>query len=113
MNRLDRAIAAVSPRWAYKRAAWRRGMAVFDSGSVDRLSLNWNPATGWDEQRVRMERERIRARAQDMERNSDIGKAILAAFQRGVIGEGLALQSKAEGGAAENDYAPVERVDES
>ncbi|BFH14987.1 phage portal protein [Paenibacillus melissococcoides] len=101
MNRLDRAIAAVSPRWAYKRAAWRRGMAVFDSGSVDRLSLNWNPATGWDEQRVRMERERIRARAQDMERNSDIGKAILAAFQRGVIGEGLALQSKAEGGAAE------------
>lgn len=101
MNRLDRAIAAVSPRWAYKRAAWRRGMAVFDSGSVDRLSLNWNPQSGWDEQRVRMERERIRARAQDMERNGDIGKAILAAFQRGVIGEGLALQSKAEGGAAD------------
>ncbi|MEW9106285.1 phage portal protein [Paenibacillus sp.] len=101
MNVFDRAIAAVSPRWAYKRAAWRRGMAVFDSGSVDRLSLNWNPQSGWNEQRVRMERERIRARAQDMERNSDIGKAILAAFQRGVIGEGLALQSKAEDGTAE------------
>lgn len=101
MNVFDRAIAVVSPRWAYKRAAWRRGMAVFDSGSVDRLSLNWNPQSGWNEQRVRMERERIRARAQDMERNSDIGKAILAAFQRGVIGEGLALQSKAEDDTAE------------
>ncbi|WII39690.1 phage portal protein [Paenibacillus thiaminolyticus] len=101
MNAFDRAIAAVSPRWAYKRAAWRRGMAVFDSGSVDRLSINWNPQSGWNEQRLRIERERIRARAQDMERNSDIGKAVLAAFQRGVIGEGLALQSKAEDSMAE------------
>ncbi|MCY7485806.1 phage portal protein [Paenibacillus alvei] len=96
MNVFDRAIAVISPSWAYKRAAWRRGMAVFDSGSVDRLSLNWNPQAGWHEQRVRMERERIRARAQDMERNGDIAQAVLKAFRRGVIGEGLAMQSKVD-----------------
>jgi lambda family phage portal protein len=94
MNWLDRSIAAVSPRWAYKRMAWRTGMDVFDAGSRGRLNHNWNPSQAPNEQKKAAERSLIRARAQDMERNSDIGGAILSAFERNVVGTGIMLQAK-------------------
>lgn len=94
MNWLDRSIAAVSPRWAYKRMAWRTGMDVFDSGSRGRLNHNWNPSQTPNEHMKAAERALIRARAQDMERNSDIGGAILSAFERNVVGTGIMLQAK-------------------
>ncbi|MDY7990678.1 phage portal protein [Paenibacillus polymyxa] len=94
MNWLDRSIAAVSPRWAYKRLAWRSGMEVFDAGSRGRINHNWNPSQSPNEHMKATERSLIRARAQDMERNSDIGGAILSAFDRNVVGTGITLQSK-------------------
>ncbi|MGG1650118.1 phage portal protein [Paenibacillus sp. NRS-1780] len=94
MSWLDRSIAAISPRWAYKRMAWRTGMDVFDSGSRGRLNHNWNPSQTPNEHMKATERSLIRARAQDMERNSDIGGAIISAFERNVIGTGIMLQAK-------------------
>ncbi len=94
MNWLDRSIAAIAPSWAYKRLAWRTGMEVFDSGSRGRVNHNWNPSATPNEHMKAAERSLIRARAQDMERNSDIGGAILSAFERNVIGTGIMLQSK-------------------
>lgn len=94
MNWLDRAIAIFSPRWAYKRMAWRSGMDLFDSGSRGRLNANWNPAQKFDQFRMARERAVIRARAQDMERNSDLAAAVLSAFDRNVVGSGLVLQAK-------------------
>ncbi len=94
MNWIDRSIATISPRWAYKRMAWRSGMEVFDAGSRGRLNQGWNPAQAPNEFRTASERSLIRARAQDMERNADIGGAILSVFERNVIGTGFMLQSK-------------------
>lgn len=94
MNWLDRAIAILSPRWAYKRMAWRSGMDLFDSGGRGRLNANWNPSMTFDRFRIARERETIRARAQDMERNSDLAAAVLSAFDRNVVGSGCVLQAK-------------------
>ncbi|MFJ2044532.1 phage portal protein [Paenibacillus taichungensis] len=94
LNWFDRSIAAISPRWAYNRAAWRSGMSVFDSGSRGRLNHGWNPSASPNEQQKRGERALIRARAQDLEHNSDIVGGILNAFERNVIGTGIMLQSK-------------------
>lgn len=97
MNWLDRTIAAISPQWAYKRVAWRSGMdALYDSGSRGRTNTNWNPQQSADENRLRAERDLIRARARDLERNSDIAESIISAFERHVVGSGMTLQSKAE-----------------
>lgn len=91
---LDRAIGAISPKWAYKRMAWRSGMGLFDSGDRGRLNQNWNPASSFDQNRMAAERGLIRARAQDMERNSDIAGAIITAFERNVVGDGMTLQAR-------------------
>lgn len=94
MNWLDRSIAAISPRWAYKRLAWRNGMSVFDAGGRGRLNHGWNPSAAPNEQLKQAERALIRARAQDLEHNSDIAAGILQAFERNVTGTGIMLQAK-------------------
>jgi lambda family phage portal protein len=94
LNWLDKSIAAVSPRWAYKRLAWRNGMGVFDAGNRGRLNQGWNPSSAPNEQRKQAERTLIRVRAQDLEHNSDIAAGILQAFDRNVAGTGIMLQAK-------------------
>lgn len=94
LNWLDRTIAMVSPSWAYKRLAWRNGMSVFDAGGRGRLNQGWNPSASPNEQQKRGERALIRARAQDLEHNSDIAGGILQAFERNVTGTGIMLQAK-------------------
>ncbi|MCM3129008.1 phage portal protein [Paenibacillus provencensis] len=94
MNWLDRSIAAVSPRWAYKRAAWRDAMNVFDAGGRGRLNQGWNPSVGPNEWKKASERSTLRARAQDLENNSDLTAGILQAFNRNVVGTGIMLQAK-------------------
>lgn len=95
MSRIERAIETISPKWAYKRQAWRRGVeTLYDAAARDSLSYNWNPSLSFTEQKARMERELVRSRAQDMERNEDITQSILKAFRRGVVGNGISMQPK-------------------
>ncbi|MDU0332549.1 hypothetical protein RW092_20470 [Paenibacillus sp. 3LSP] len=67
MNWLERSISMVSPRWAYKRMAWRSGMSIFDAGDRGRLNSNWNPSMTPNENMNQAQRSLIRARAQDLE----------------------------------------------
>lgn len=95
MKWLERTIATISPQWAYKRMAWRSGMdALYDGASRGRLQMNWNPSATVDENRARADRELLRARARDLERNSDIAESIITAFERNVVGSGMVLQVK-------------------
>ncbi|GIO33117.1 phage portal protein [Paenibacillus albilobatus] len=94
LNWLERSIATISPQWAYKRMAWRSAVSAFDGGSTGRLNRNWNPGTEGYDKISQGERTRIRLRAQDLERNSDIAGAILLAFDRNVVGGGMMLQAK-------------------
>lgn len=95
MSWLDRAIGFFSPSWAYRRTAWRMALRGFyDAGNLDRLNSGWVPVNATAEQTDRSQRDLIRARARDLERNSDIAEAIIGSFERNVIGTGMRVQSK-------------------
>ncbi len=100
MNKLsfiDSIISFISPKWAAERMAWRSALTGYDSGNLNRGNDGWIPATGTAEQIAQGERTRIRARARDLERNSDIANAVISAFERNVIGaKGFILQAKAK-----------------
>ena len=100
MNWIDRAIGFVSPEWGARRVAWRnvleeRGMG-YDAGNFDRLNANWRVLNESAEYTDRNNRDTVRARARDLERNSDMMNSVIGAFKRNVFGAGYTLQPKTE-----------------
>lgn len=97
MNWLDKGIGLISPKWGYKRAAWRQSLRGFyDSGGTDRLNSGWTTVNATAEQADKAQRDIIRARARDLERNSDIAEAIIGPLERNVVGTGIKLQAKVQ-----------------
>ncbi|MCD8348800.1 MAG: phage portal protein [Lachnospiraceae bacterium] len=99
MSWLDSFINFLSPEWGAKRAAWRNAyqdMRNYDAGDGSRLNAGWRTANFSAEVTDRTSRDRIRARARDLERNSDIMNSVLGAYKRNVIGTGFALQAKTQ-----------------
>ncbi|OLN21410.1 phage portal protein [Domibacillus antri] len=97
MGWLDKAIALVSPESAYRREAWRKAyeeIRNYDAGANDHLNAGWRVVNATAEQTDSVYRETIRARARDLERNSDIQESIVGAFERNVVGNGFKLQAK-------------------
>ncbi|WP_026486692.1 phage portal protein [Caldanaerobius polysaccharolyticus] len=104
MNWLDKAISVFSPAWAYRRVAWRNALRGFyDSGEIDRLNSRWTTINATAEQTDQGQRDIIRARARDLERNSDIAEAIIGAFERNVVGAGIRVQAKVTKDNGEED----------
>lgn len=100
MKALERLIGVLSPKWATQREAWRQSLDVarnYDAGKYDRLNSGWTPI--WNqsaEMTDKAYRDNIRARARDLERNSDIANGIISAWVRNIAGRGLTLQAKTE-----------------
>lgn len=67
-----------------------------DGGSMERTNQNWTPVGGTGEEINGLSREMIRARARDLERNSDNVAAVADAMERGVVGTGIKLQAKVQ-----------------
>lgn len=104
VNWLDSAITFLSPEWGARRAAWRstcNELRNYDAGNDSRLNAGWRAANYSAEATDRGSREYVRARARDLERNSDVMNSVLGAFKRNVVGTGYQLQSKT-GKAATN-----------
>ncbi len=78
------------------REAWRflRGLPPYDGGSLDRRNSGWSPIDGTGEAVNQLSRDLVRARARDLERNSDTVCAIIEALERNVVGSGIKLQAK-------------------
>ena len=96
MNWLDSAIAFISPEWGAKRAAWRNNyeeIRNYDAGSNGRLNAGWRVTNNSAEMTDRMSRDTVRARARDLERNSDITESVILAYKRNVVGRGFTLQA--------------------
>ena len=66
------------------REAWRflRGLPPYDGGSLDRRNSGWSPIDGTGEAVNQLSRDLVRARARDLERNSDTVCAIIEALER-------------------------------
>jgi len=96
-NFLDRVIGAFSPETAARREAWRQYLEQvrsYDAGETGRLNHNWPAVDDTAEHQDEPYRDRVRARARDMERNSDIMNAVVSSFVRNVYGKGFTLRPK-------------------
>lgn len=95
-NWLDNLIGWFSPEWGAKRDAWRSVMEEnrhYDAGSSSRLNANWSAVNQSAENTDRYSRDMVRARARDLERNSDMMNSIISPFVRNVVGKGFILQA--------------------
>ena len=94
MNIIDRVIGWFSPQRGYARAAWRDELRNYDAGDGSRLNMNWRAINSSAEQTDRYSRDTVRARARDLERNSDMLNALIGAFGRNIVGGGFTLQAE-------------------
>lgn len=66
----------------------------YDAADNRRLNRNWTVYNVPAEQENTFSRDTLRARARDLEQNSDLANAIIQARERNVIGAGYTLQAK-------------------
>lgn len=100
MGFLDNIVAAISPETAYRREAYRQAYDMlrnnYDAASHDRGGQNWRSTNASAETTDRYSRDEVRARARDLERNSDIMNSVVGAFKRNVVGGGYHVQVKTD-----------------
>lgn len=100
MGLIDNIVALFSPAAAYKREAYRQAYeelrSSYDAGSYDKSNRNWRVSNSSAEITDRYSRDGVRARARDLERNSDIMNSVVGAFKRNIIGGGYHVQVKTE-----------------
>lgn len=97
MNWLDNIISFFSPEWGARREAWRQNleeMRNYDAGDYSRGNANWRVMNQSAEYTDKYSRDNVRARARDLERNSDMMNSVIGAYKRNVIGGGYTLQTK-------------------
>nr|DAI56637.1 MAG TPA: portal protein, lambda family [Caudoviricetes sp.] len=69
-------------------------MRSYDAGDYSRGNVNWRVTNQSAEYTDKYSRDNVRARARDLERNSDMMNSVIGAYKRNVIGGGYILQSK-------------------
>lgn len=110
---LERIIGWVSPETAYKREAWRQALEQvrnYDAGNYSRVNSHWIATNQSAEYTDRYERDTVRARARDLERNSDLMNAVAGPFVRNVVGKGLVLQAETENEALNEQIEKLWKV---
>lgn len=96
MGILENMIGWISPEWGARREAWRQYLGElrhYDAGVYDRLNSGWMAANQSAEYTDRYSRDIVRARARDLERNSDMMASVIGPFVRNTVGSGYVLQS--------------------
>ena len=110
MNWLDNIIGFISPSIAAKREAWRQYLDEqrnYDAGNYDRLNAGWIAYNQSAEQTDRYSRDVIRARARDLERNSDMANSVIGAYRRNVVGHGWTLRARTDSEALNKQIQEV------
>lgn len=95
-NFLDSIIGFISPEAGARREAWRKNLEElrhYDAGNYDRLNAGWIAYNQSAEQTDRYSRDTVRARARDLERNSDMANSVIGAYKRNIVGLGITLQA--------------------
>ena len=95
MSFLNRMLLPLAPRLACRREAWRLlARSAYTAEDASPRSAGWDRTNRTGEAANQAGRDVIRARARDLERNSDVMEAILGAMERNVVGTGFVLQAK-------------------
>lgn len=91
MNPLDRILAAISPRLAFRRLQYRELIAYYDAAKPSRyrrqVVADPSPDTS-----ARFGRAKLRALARDLERNHDIARGLLNVMVASIVGRGIAVE---------------------
>lgn len=93
MNMLDRALNWLDPKLGYMRIAWRNAMRGYQAGGMDRGSDGWMPVNAKSEQMNQPQRDIIRAKARDCERNRDIVGGPIGVLERNIVSTGFRAQA--------------------
>lgn len=100
MNFIDNVVALFSPQAAYKREIYRQAYdnirSSYDAGSYDKSNRNWRVTNTSAELTDRYSRDDVRARARDLERNSDIMNSVVGAYKRNIVGGGYHVQVRTD-----------------
>ena len=91
---IEKAIAAISPRWACSRAFYAESLRAYEAGEVTRFNDGWIPINEDTENTDKTQRDLIKARARYLERNSDIAGAAVGGIVRNVVGTGIKPQAR-------------------
>ncbi len=97
MNILDNLISFFNPEWGAKREAWRQyseAIRNYDAAGYGNGNANWRVVNQTAEITDRYNRDTVRARGRDLERNSDMLNAVISPFKRNVYGSGYTLRAK-------------------
>lgn len=93
---IERAIAAISPEWACRRAAYSEYLRAYEAGEVNRFNDGWTPINADTENTDKTQRDLIKARARYLEGNSDIAEAAVGGIVRNVVGVGIKPQARTD-----------------
>lgn len=99
MSFIDSIVAFFSPQAAYEREIYRQAydsLRNYDAGSYDKSNQNWRVSNTSAELTDRYSRDSVRARARDLERNSDIMNSVVGAYKRNVVGGGYHVQVRTD-----------------
>lgn len=99
MDLIGSVLSTIAPRRAADYFLWKQYAAAcrnYDAGDRGRLNAGWRASNQSAELTDRGYRDTVRARARDLERNSDVLGSILGAFERNVVGPGMQLQAKTD-----------------
>jgi lambda family phage portal protein len=94
LNFIDRIVAFFSPRAGCLRAYYREELASrnYDAARRDRFGGWVPPRNATPEETDAPHRSLLKARARDLERNSDVTGGILSSLERNVVGNGITPQ---------------------
>lgn len=96
-------MSILAPKWAAQREAWRQTYEMlrdsersYDAGKFDRANKNWIATNESAEMTDSPYRDTLRARARDLERNSDLFMSQVHPWIRNVVGKGYVLEAKTD-----------------
>lgn len=105
-NWFKRVLMEVAPGMARRRVEEKLlCRAYYSAAETGRRKDGWTTTNGTAEQLNRGDRDRIRARARDLERNDDLYKGIIKDLERNVVSRGIILQANVSGQDGEEDDA--------
>ena len=113
MNWLDSAIGWINPELGYKRECFRQALGEkrsYDAATHDRQNTNWRAVNLSGEYTDRYSRETVRARARDLERNSDIMNAVTGAYKRNIFGGGYRLRATTDNEKLDQEIEKIWKI---
>lgn len=98
LNLAERALAALSPKWGFRRLQHKTALALaggYHGASLGRAALRgWKPPAGEADDDSLTDLPTLRARARDLVRNAPLAAGAVNTMVSNVVGTGLTLQAR-------------------